>query len=330
MEVIKNPQKKSKKNPNTPASIASHHAGRVYFFGSFCVNQAEKQLLRAGKPIRLSPKKFSLLLVLIQNRGSLVSKERLLEEVWPNVFVEEANLTVNIASLRKVLHEGDERPCIETVPKRGYRFVARVRELDHDDSTESIQVIASPNGNGQKEILNSVAVLPFENDGCGPTGDYLSAGLMESITNTLSQSRGLRVMARHTVYSHHPCNTDPRTVGENLGVRSILLGRILPLDDLLIVRAELVDVENGWQLWGEQYHTRISDVLLAQQELTQKITEELRTRLKIVRFNALAAKLVDRHATYSPEASTASPELAASSRLRDLRNLIHLRNQSRQ
>ena len=243
----------------------------MYYFGSFCLDQTEKQLLRHGEPVRLAPKAFDLLLVLIQNQGNLVTKERLLAEVWPHVFVEEANLSVNVASLRKALDEGDKQRYIQTVPKRGYRFVA-------DRPGLTFQPAAAVNG--EMKVLNSLAVLPFENEGGGPVGEYLAAGLMESVTNDLSQSPDLRVMARHTVYSHHRDNVEPRAVGEKLGVDSILLGRILALDDRLIVRAELVDVKNGWQLWGEQYHTRISDVLTVQQELTAQIAEGLRARLQ--------------------------------------------------
>lgn len=318
MTILKNEQKKSKEIPRTAAAEVG-----VYYFGTFSLNLAEKQLRRRGEPIRLPPKAFDLLLVLIQNPGTLVTKEQLLAEVWPHVFVEEANLSVNIASLRKVLDEGGEQQYIETVPKRGYRFVAPVST--QEDTTHPVEA-----RNNSNEICNSLAVLPFENDGCGTAGEYLAAGLMESLTNNLAQSRDLRVMARHTVHSHHECNIDPRLVGQKLGVRSILVGRILPLDDWLIVRAELVDVKNGWQLWGEQYHTKKSDVLVVQQELTDEIAERLRVRLKIFRFNALAAKLADRYRKYSQEAQAASREATTSCRLRDLRNLIHLRTQSGQ
>jgi DNA-binding winged helix-turn-helix (wHTH) protein len=269
VKVSTNLQKKSKENPKTLAAAAtSHTANHVYYFGSFCLNRAEQQLLRNGARVRLAPKAFELLLVLIQNKGRLLTKDQLLAEVWPNVFVEEANLSVNIASLRKALDEGDaERHWIETVPKRGYRFVAPV-----------CVAASQTNGENTVESFNSLAVLPFENEGCGPAGDYLSAGLMESITNSLSQSRDLRVMARHTVRSHHRYNIDPRAVGYELGVRSVLVGRILQFDDRMIVRTELVDVMNGWQLWGEQYHTKIADVLIVQQELTAEICERLRNR----------------------------------------------------
>jgi TolB-like protein len=206
----------------------------------------------------LAPKAFDVLLVLIQNRGCLVTKEQLLQEVWPDAFVEEANLSVNVASLRKTLDEGDGKcQCIETVPKRGYRFVAAVTE--------------------KTEVLNSVAVLPFNNEGCGLAGEYLSTGLMESITNQLSRWSELRVMARHTVHSCQQPNMDPREIGEKLGVRSILAGRILGLGDELIIRTELIDVMKGWQLWGEQYRTKMSDVLVVQQELSAEISEKLKS-----------------------------------------------------
>jgi DNA-binding winged helix-turn-helix (wHTH) protein len=261
MRVFRNVQKKSKENPKPFTAPAKTPApNHVYSFGSFCLNCAEQQLLRKGEPVRLAPKAFEVLRVLVENNGRLVTKDRLLREVWPDAFVEEANLSVNIASLRKALAEDDaEQRCIETVPKRGYRFVAPVSELSGERSQ------APP------DVRNSVAVLPFENEGCGAAGEYLSSGLMESITNSLSQSSGLRVMARQTVDSCRRCNIDARAIGHELGVRSVLVGRILQLDDQLIVRTELVDVTNGWQLWGAQYHTKILDILLTQEKLTALI-----------------------------------------------------------
>jgi adenylate cyclase len=131
-------------------------------------------------------------------------------------------------------------------------------------------------------VANSIAVLPFKNEGCGLAGEYLSAGLMESITNRLSRLRGLLVMARHTVSSYHEFSIDPREVGHKLGVRSVLAGRILGLGDELIIRTELVDVNKGWQLWGEQYHTKVSDILTVQQ-LATEISEKLKIRLSVDR-----------------------------------------------
>jgi len=271
---MKNPKGPPKKAGKIQAALP---VNRVYNFGPFCLNQTEQQLLREGTRVRLAPKAFDVLFVLIQNRGCLVTKERLLEEVWPDAFVEEANLSVNIASLRKALDEGEtECQYIETVPKRGYRFVAPVTALSY----ESLDVASDPK---QTEVLKSVAVLPFKNEGCGFAGEYLSAGLMESITNRLSSLHDLRVMARHTVYSCHQFNVDPREVGHKLGVSSVLAGRILGLGDELIIRTELVDVMKGWQLWGEQYQTKSSDILMVQQELATEISEKLKIRLTVER-----------------------------------------------
>ncbi len=101
---------------------------QCYEFGPFQVDIAEHSLLRDGKPVSLTPKVFDLLKVLVQNNGRLVEKDELLKEVWPDSFVEEGNLNRNVSILRKVLGEdATGKPYIETVPKRGYRFVASVK-----------------------------------------------------------------------------------------------------------------------------------------------------------------------------------------------------------
>lgn len=102
---------------------------RLYRFGSFCLEPEERVLLRDSSPVPLTPKAFDLLLVLVEDHGHLVEKDQLMKRVWPDAFVEESNLTYNISILRRTLGEdGDGEGFIETVPKRGYRFVAPVRE----------------------------------------------------------------------------------------------------------------------------------------------------------------------------------------------------------
>jgi len=294
MKVLRNLQGKSKRIPKTSAPIANPQTTNcIYYFGSFSLNEAEQQLLRNGEPVRLAPKAFDVLRVLIHNRGCLVTKERLLEEVWPDAFVEEANLSVNVASLRKALDKGDEWHCIETVPKRGYRFVAPVSRVTNESTKAREEARLSNHRIDDKrtELLNSIAVLPFKNEGGGLAGEYLSAGLTESITNRLSRLRGLLVMDRHTVSSCHEFSINPREVGHKLGVRSVLAGRILGLDDQLIIRTELVDVMKGWQLWGKQYHTRVSDILTVQQELATEISEKLKIRLSVDRERLMSFSL---------------------------------------
>ncbi|MGH9969978.1 MAG: winged helix-turn-helix domain-containing protein, partial [Pyrinomonadaceae bacterium] len=116
----------------------SKEAQPFYEFGPFRLETTERTLLRDGQPVPLPPKVFDTLLLLVQRSGHVVEKEELMQKLWPDTFVEESNLTQNVFTLRKVLGERhDEHAYIETVPKRGYRFAADVRELQ-DESTELI------------------------------------------------------------------------------------------------------------------------------------------------------------------------------------------------
>ena len=115
----------------------SRRVKQLYEFGPFCLDPAEHTLLRDGRPIPLRPKVFDILLVLVENRGHLVDKEQLMTSVWTEQFVEEGNINKNISMLRQALGESDSGfKFIETVPKRGYRFVADVREVNDNKDTD--------------------------------------------------------------------------------------------------------------------------------------------------------------------------------------------------
>lgn len=118
---------------------------RSYEFGPFRLDAAEYVLLRDGRVVPLTPKVFETLLVLVQNSGHVVDKNELYKQVWQDAFVEETNLTKNISILRKILNDGDaDKTFIETVPKRGYRFVVPVREAEY-------------NGNGSRPVTSATA-----------------------------------------------------------------------------------------------------------------------------------------------------------------------------
>ena len=129
------------------------------------------------------------------------------------------------------------------------------------------------------EAIDSLAVLPFANASADPNSEYLSDGITESIINSLSQLPSLRVMARTTVFRYKGKEIDPQKVGQDLGVRAVLSGRLLQRGDTLIVRAELMDVAKGSQLWGGQYNRKAADVFALQEDLSKEISEKLRLRL---------------------------------------------------
>ncbi len=131
---------------------------------------------------------------------------------------------------------------------------------------------------------DSLAVLPFTyvntdpNVMADPDREYLSDGITESIINHLSQLPNLRVIPRSTVFHYKDKEVDPQPVGHELGVRTVLIGRIIQRGDNLTIRTELVDVENNRQLWGEQYDRKVSDLLALQGEIAEEISNKLRLR----------------------------------------------------
>jgi serine/threonine-protein kinase len=127
--------------------------------------------------------------------------------------------------------------------------------------------------------INSVAILPFVNDSKDPNAEYLSDGLTESIINSLSQLPHLKVMSRNAAFRFKNSNLDPREVGRNLKVGAVLTGRLVKLDDRLIIKTELIKVEDGSQLWGSEYNGDLADIFSVQEEVSKKISQSLRLRL---------------------------------------------------
>jgi eukaryotic-like serine/threonine-protein kinase len=127
--------------------------------------------------------------------------------------------------------------------------------------------------------IDSIAVLPFVNQNRDPDSEYLSDGLTESIINNLTQLPSLRVSPRSTVFQYKGKDTDPLKVGHDLGVRAVLTGRLQQRGDNLFVSAELLDVRDNKQVWGEQYNRKVADALAVQQEISREISERLRTKL---------------------------------------------------
>ena len=143
-------------------------------------------------------------------------------------------------------------------------------------STRSRLLLRKPR---RKRKIDSIAVMPFI-DALSESGtEYLSDGITETIINILSQLPKLRVMARSTVFLYKGRQEDPRVIGRDLNVRAVLTGRLLKRDEQLNVQVELVDTEDGSQLWGEQYNQEICDLQNVHKEIATSISETLKIRL---------------------------------------------------
>ncbi|MGO9589928.1 MAG: protein kinase domain-containing protein [Candidatus Acidiferrales bacterium] len=138
---------------------------------------------------------------------------------------------------------------------------------------------SKPTTTRPRKALDSIAVLPFENATADPDAEYLSDGITESIINSLSHLPKLRVMARSTVFRYKGQIADPQRVGSDLNVRAVLTGRVVQRGDSLTIGIELVDVAQGWRLWGEQYNGKLSEVVAVQQEIAGEISEKLQISL---------------------------------------------------
>lgn len=241
-----------------------------YEFGPYRLDPGMRILTRDGDAISLTPKATEILLVLLKHAGQLVEKDELLKEVWPDTFVEENNLTQNIFTLRKAL--GDDRTgpkYIETIARRGYRFLATVRTV----APASVEVT------GAVSQLPVVAVLPFLNNTGNPELEYLADGITGNIINNLSRIAQLRVMSRSAVFRHSHKELEPQDIGRQLGVNVILAGKIDAPPSGLSINVELVDVVTGWQLWGESFDSEWRDLIEIQESITKQTVTALELKL---------------------------------------------------
>ncbi len=148
------------------------------------------------------------------------------------------------------------------------------------------------------EHIDSIAVLPFVNTSGDANVEYLSDGITEGIINSLSQLPQMRVMARSTVFHYKGRDADPQRVGHDLAVRAVLTGTLARRGEAVRLQAELVDVSNGSELWGEQYDRQLSDMAAVQQEVVRDISDKLKLRLSGEDKNRLTRRTTESSEAY--------------------------------
>ena len=162
-------------------------------------------------------------------------------------------------------------------------FVFGIRSYLHAASTEV--------------AVESIAVIPFVNQSKDPNSEWISDGLTESIINNLTQLPNLKVVARSSVFRYKGREGDPLAIGKELGVRAVLTGRLMQRGDSMVISAELTDIRDNKQLWGEQYEKQLADMLSVQREIAREITNNLRPTLSGVEQSRM-----DKQYTANPEA----------------------------
>jgi serine/threonine protein kinase/tetratricopeptide (TPR) repeat protein len=147
------------------------------------------------------------------------------------------------------------------------------------DSVETRSEVRASILSRSPEFADSIAVFPFENSGCNPDKEYLSDGITETIINSLARLRRLRVVPRTTMFRYRDRAVDPIQAGRELRARAVLTGRVAERGDQLIVDAELIDIAQESQLWGEKYTRSLVDILAVQEEIITEVSKKLRLQL---------------------------------------------------
>jgi adenylate cyclase len=233
-------------------------------------------LFRDTYPVALSARAVALLRILVERAGALVSKDALIEAAWPGLAIEESNLTVQIAALRRALSEapGGEN-WIVTLPRRGYRFVGPVV------TKSEVQAAAAPMADPAPKLSPttalalpdkpSIAVLPFENLSGDPEQEYFADGMVEEIITALSRIRWLFVIARISSFTYKGRAVDIKQIGRELGVLYVLEGSVRKAGNRIRITAQLLDAINGAHLWADRFDSTLEDIFELQDNVASSV-----------------------------------------------------------
>jgi TolB-like protein len=246
----------------------------VYLFGEFRLDRRIGILFRRDErgvfaPLVMGSRALDILGVLVERPGGLLTRAEIIAAVWLGMAVEDSNLDVQIAALRRVVDEGrTERSCIQTVRGRGYRFIAPVARV----ASEARASMAIPTS-GMPPLPDkpSLAVMPFQNMSGDPEQEYFADGMVEEIITALSRIRWLFVIARNSSFTYKGKAFDVKQVGRELGVRYVLEGAVRKAGGRLRITAQLIDALSGTHLWADRFDGSLGDVFDLQDQVASSV-----------------------------------------------------------
>ncbi|MCS3731496.1 winged helix-turn-helix domain-containing tetratricopeptide repeat protein [Bradyrhizobium betae] len=246
----------------------------IHKFGPYRLDADAEMLFRESEPVVLGRRAVTLLRLLVERAGMPVSKDALMEAAWPGLAIEESNLTVQIAALRRTFADIDGGAAwIETLPRRGYRYIGPPVTTGSE-----VGPPASPVSAGSDKP--SLAVLPFSNLSGDPAQDYFSDGITEDIIAELSRFRSLFVVARHSSFTYRGKTAEIKRVGRELGVGYVAEGSVRKIGSGVRVTVQLLDAASGYNLWTERYDRELEDIFALQDDIVQTIVAALPGRLE--------------------------------------------------
>jgi TolB-like protein len=240
-------------------------------FGAFVANLWTGELFKRARKVRLQEKPFQILKLLLERPGQMVTREELRRTLWPTgVFVDfDRGLKTAISKLRRALGDSAGNPqLVETLPRRGYRFVAPLKPL-----------VRSPEPGASQQV--KLAVLPFENLSASSDHEYFSDGVTEELISQLGRlhSKPLRVIARTSAMRYKRTVKSVDEIGRELNVHHVLEGSVRRSGSRVRITAQLVHVGDQTPVWTESYDHELHDELALQSTVAEAIAREVRATL---------------------------------------------------
>jgi TolB-like protein len=238
--------------------------GDLYQFGPFRLDPKAGILYRGAEPTMLGQRAVALMRLLLDNAGAPVPKDLLVEAGWGGLAVADNNLTVQIAALRRALaNAADAEGWIETLPRRGYRYVGPAVSTDASDAAAAARAASAP----ALPKKPSIAVMPFSNLSGDPQQDYFAEGMVDDIVTGLARIKWLFVIARNSTLVYKGRAVDVKQVGRELGVRYVLEGSVRKAGGSVRVTGQMIDASTGAHVWAERYDRSSDDIFALQDEI---------------------------------------------------------------
>jgi TolB-like protein len=246
----------------------------LFHFGGHTLDLERRELHRGAELVALEPQVFDLLVHLVRNRGRVISKDELIQGVWGGRIVSDATIHSRVNAARQAVGDsGAAQLVIRTMPRKGVRFVAEVREEKAVPPPVSSVVEAATSAESPVILPDkpSVAVLAFKNMSGDPEQEYFADGMVEEIITALSRMRGLFVVARNSSFTYKGHAVDVKRVGRELGVRYIVEGSVRKAGGRVRITAQVIEAATGSHIYADRYEGAVDDLWGLQDQIVEEI-----------------------------------------------------------
>ncbi|MFD1194504.1 winged helix-turn-helix domain-containing tetratricopeptide repeat protein [Seohaeicola saemankumensis] len=254
-------------------------------FGDFLLATQERKLSRDGIELPLGARAFDMLSFMVANRHRVLTKAEILDAVWPDIAVEESNLTVHVSALRKVLGP----KALATIPGRGYQFVLPVGENTP---------VPAPDADKRETAFPEVLVIPFTNTSNDPDQEYFADGITEDVITDLSKVAALSVVARNTAFTFKGRSVDIAQTAHDMNLTHVVEGSVRKSGNRIRINAQLVDGATGHPIWAERFDRDLTDIFDLQDQITEAIVAALKVRLVPAERVAIQSRPTDNPEAY--------------------------------